>query len=158
MSYQTEILTRRRGRPPRFATAEDIWAEFSEYVAFVERNPIELPMHVVKGNKREEGKGGKVARPLTLEGFVTFAGVCQSWRDFARYQCERGAEFSAVITRVRECVRDNQISGGMAGIYNSNLTARLNGLTDRQDVTSGGKAVNIIIDNGNDNGNGNGGG
>ena len=143
MSYRSDII--KRGRPPRFATAEDIWTEFCAYVKFTDGYKIELPQHIVKGNKREEGRGGQVSQPLTLDGFMAFCGIGQCWKDFARYQCERGEDFSTVITRVRNTVRTDQIAGGLAGVYNSNLTARLNGLTDRQDVTSGGQPVDNIV-------------
>ncbi len=141
MSYRTEIV--KRGRPPRFKTAKDIWKEFLAYIEFCDRFPIDLPTHVVKGNKREEGKGGQVRRPLTLDGFITYCGIGQMWKDFARHQRDRGEEFSAVIARIYACVRDDQIAGGVAGIYNSNITARLNGLVDKKDVTSAGGQLDL---------------
>lgn len=144
MSYRGEIIRlKKMGRPPRFATAEDIWKEFVAYVDFVDKHKIELPTHIVKGSHRDEGRGGQVARPLTLTGFMVFAGVGQKWQDFARHQCERGSDFSKVITRIRNIVSNDQIEGGVAGIYNSNLTARLNGLTDKKDVTSKGERIDL---------------
>lgn len=145
MSYRSEIIRlKKMGRPPRFATAEDIWNEFVAYVDFVDKHKIDLPTHIVKGSHRDEGRGGQVARPLTLTGFMVFAGVGSKWQDFARHQCERGNEFSEVITRIRNIVSNDQIEGGVAGIYNSNLTARLNGLTEKQQV-SGTMEQSIVI-------------
>lgn len=147
MSYRTEVL--KRGRKPIFATAQDLWDTFYEYVAFVEAFPIDLPTTVVKGSTREEGRGGKVARPLTKVGFRAFCGIASEWADFAKYQRSRGADFSEVISRVEAIIEQDQIEGGLAGVYSSNLTARLNGLADKQDVTSDGKPLDrtvVVVD------------
>ena len=149
MSYRSDII-KRMGRPPRFKTAAELWQTFMDYVNFTDAYTIELPTTIIKGNKREEGHAGKVTQPLTLDGFMAFSGVGSTWADFSRYQCSRGEDFCEVITRVRNIVRADQLAGGMAGVYNSNLTARLNGLTDRQDVTSGGKQINIRFIDGNE--------
>ena len=54
------------------------------------------------------------------------------------------SEFVSIIHAIKERIRVDQIEGGMIGQYNSNLTARLNGLTERVDQTSGGEKVNNI--------------
>lgn len=149
MSYRSDIV--KRGRPARFKTATELWNTFVDYVNFTDGYAIELPQQVVKGNNRTEARAGKVTQPLTLDGFMAYCGVGQKWQDFARHQCDRGEDFSEVISRIRNIVRSDQLAGGMAGIYNSNLTARLNGLTDKQDLTSNGKQINIrFIDGANE--------
>lgn len=150
MTYRSELLKRKRGRPPYFKTAGELWQAFVAYCDFVDQHPIELPTYVSKKSKikgsESEGKGGKVARPLTLDGFLAFHGVGSTWTQFSDYTDKRGEDFSLVISRIRACVRADQIEGGLAGIYNSNLTARLNGLTDRQDVTSEGRKIDRVIE------------
>lgn len=145
MSYTSEIVKRWRGRPPIVKSAKHLSDLFAEYVEFAQQHPIELPQTIVKGNNRTEGRGGKVERPLTLQGFMAFVGLGYTWTDFKSHYKEKGEDFSAVITRIETSVRSQQIEGGLAGVYNSNLTARLNGLTDKQDVTSQGKRVSIVI-------------
>lgn len=153
MSYRSELARRMGGRPPVFKTPNDLWRCFLEYIAMVDAHDINLPTYIVKGSKRgakerdnsnkEEGKGGKVARPLTFQGFMAFTGMGSEWRTFASYTAKRSDEFSAVISRIRAVVQSDQIEGGLANIYNSNLTARLNGITDRQDITSGGEIIDL---------------
>ena len=142
MSFRMELV-KRTGRPPVFKTPDDLWRCFAEYVELVEKHEINLPTYVVKGSKREEGKGGKIARPLTLQGFMAFTGMGQEWRQFAEYTKQRGDDFSTVITRIKTIIESNQIEGGLANIYNSNLTARLNGLKDRTDHTSGDEPLDV---------------
>jgi hypothetical protein len=57
--------------------------------------------------------------------------------DLNRYFFNRDNEFSeyaTIITRIKEEIRQDQIEGSMVGQYNSNLTARLQGLVDKQEV------------------------
>lgn len=144
MSYTSEIIKRWGGRPPVVKSPRHLSDLFAEYVEFSHQHPIDLPQTIVKGNNKTEGRGGKVERPLTLQGFMAFVGLGYTWSDFkTRYGEKEG--FAVVITRVETAVRSQQIEGGLAGVYNSNLTARLNGLTDKQDVTSQGKRVSIVI-------------
>ena len=142
MSFRMELV-KRNGRPPVFETPDDLWRCFSEYVALVEQHDINLPTYVVKGSKREEGKGGKIARPLTFQGFMAFAGISREWADFEKYTKQRDEGFCEVITRIRRIIESDQVEGGLANIYNSNLTARLNGLKDRTDHTSGDEPLEV---------------
>jgi hypothetical protein len=41
-------------------------------------------------------------------------------------------------------IRQDQIEGGMVGQYNPSITQRLNGLTEKTDVTTGGDKINEI--------------
>lgn len=142
MSFRMELV-KRTGRPPIFETPDDLWRCFTEYVALVEQHEINLPTYVVKGSKREEGKGGKIARPLTFQAFMAFAGISSEWSDFEKYTKQRSEEFSEVTTRIRRIIESDQVEGGLANIYNSNLTARLNGLKERTDHTSGDESLNV---------------
>ena len=45
------------------------------------------------------------------------------------------AEFSPICHAIREVIRQDQIEGGMAGIYNPSITQRLNNLVDKQETS-----------------------
>lgn len=129
---------RKRGRPPKFKTAKELEKAFEDYKAFVDANPYEIVTEY-KG----ETMVRKIQHPYTLCGFMVFVDSGREWKDFARYNKERGEDFCALITRIETEVREHQVGGGMIGQYNSNLTARLNGLTDKKDVTSKGERIDL---------------
>lgn len=150
MSFRSDLCKRMVGRPPRFATPEELWQCFLDYVEMVDAYKIDLPMFMTKRNKKgkndeasDEGKAGQVARPLTFQGFMAFTGMGQDWNEFAKYTSTRSDDFSVVIKRIRATIENDQISGGLAKIYDSNLTARLNGLKDRTDHTSGDEPLEV---------------
>lgn len=75
-------------------------------------------------------------RPLIIEGFEVWLmdNGYVSYPDLTKYFDGTHKEFVPVSARIRNTVRQEQVAGGMAGIYNPSLTARINGLTDRQEV------------------------
>jgi hypothetical protein len=50
----------------------------------------------------------------------------------------------SVCSRIRKNIREDQIAGGMAGIYNASITQRLNGLTEKIQE-DGSKEVTIKV-------------
>ena len=128
---------KKRGRPPKFKTAKELAKAFEDYKAFCDEHPYEI-VTIFKGEESVR----YVQHPYTLCGFMVFCDMGE-WRDFARYTRERGDDFSTLISRIEVEVREHQVGGGMTGQYNSNLTARLNGLTDKKDVTSNGKEIDL---------------
>ena len=70
--------------------------------------------------------------PYTLEGFKRFCR--ENYGEVDQYLCNQDGyyqDFIGVVARIREEVRENQIVGGLLGFYNSSITARLNGLTEK---------------------------
>lgn len=89
----------------------------------------------------------RVKNPLLKQGFEAFAfrelgfGIGQ----YLDNQDKRYNEYVDVITCIRREWETNQINGTMTGKYKAaNLTARLNGFTEKQDITSNGKDIGDI--------------
>jgi hypothetical protein len=117
------------GRPRLLSSPEELWDLFERYIEWTKLNPV---------IKRElSGRTGEVVeipidRPLTIDGFLSFCwGRVGDIDAYFWNKDEKYSEFSAITTYIRKQIRDNQISGGVAGLYNANLTARLNGLVEK---------------------------
>jgi hypothetical protein len=122
------------GRPRIFKDPEELWQVFEEYVEHNKKNPrIKYEL---------SGRTGEVVPiplqpPLTLEAFnlfIFYKGLGDGARQYFENTGKAYDEFLGVTTRIRECVKSEQVQGGMLGLYNPNLTARLNGLTDKQEI------------------------
>ena len=52
------------------------------------------------------------------------------------------------VTRVREVIKDKQLSGAMNNVYNATITSRMNNLSDQLNIEHSGdkQSVNITID------------
>jgi hypothetical protein len=74
--------------------------------------------------------------PYTLEGFKRYCrkhyGEVQHYFDNTDKYYD---DFCVICRAIREEIREDQIIGGLLGFYNPSITQRLNGLTDKSEMT-----------------------
>ena len=109
-----------------------MWELFLAYKKEVKDNPRIKVEYVGKDG---DTKHTPIERALTVEGFKTFGAYHVGTLDHY-FKNTDGAydEYRPIINRVREEIRAEQMDGALVNHYNSNLTARINGLTDKQHV------------------------
>lgn len=72
---------------------------------------------------------------LTMEGFENYCEeVIGHVHQYFANQDNLYGDYMSICSRIRRHIRQDQIEGGMAGIYNASITQRLNGLVDKKDV------------------------
>ena len=121
-------------------TPEAMWELFEAYKKETKSRIRKIPKATVKGILYEEH-----TPPLTIEGFKSFCHNNVGDINGYFYNVENAyPEYLSIISRIKEEIRVDQIEGGMIGQYNSNLTARLNNLTERVDQTTQGEKVTEI--------------
>ena len=124
------------GKRKYIESPEIMWEHFLSYKKEVKSNPILVKDWVGKDATdvyREK------ERPLTIEGFECWCYDNDIISDLSQYFAnteQRYSDYQTICTRIRKAVRNDQIEGGMAGIYNPSITQRLNGLVEKtEDVT-----------------------
>jgi hypothetical protein len=132
------------GRPKNIETPEIMWDLFNRYKKDIKSNPFIVKDWV-------GGMGKQIYRekekPLTLEGFNVWCfeqGVASWLHDYFMNKEGRYKEFANICSIIKEQIRQDQIGGGMAGIYNASITQRLNGLTEKIQE-DGNKEVTIKV-------------
>jgi len=129
---------------PIYVTPEELEAYFEQYKEWVEENPILVQDYVGKDGTEVNRKKN---RPLTFDGFEIWLRknskikCCQHILDNVKSAYN---DFIDVSRYIKASVKADQIEGGMAGIYNPNITARLNGLTEKIQE-DGSKEVTIKV-------------
>ena len=110
-------------------TAEQMWDLFEAYVKKTKSNPIRKMVFVGKdGTKDYEDR----EKPLTFEGFKNY---CR--REIGEVEQyfinpdKRYDDYISICRAIKDEIKQDQIEGGMAGIYNPSITQRLNGLTEK---------------------------
>lgn len=129
------------GRPKNIESPDKLWEYFLKYKESVVKNPVLV--HDFVGKDAEEVRREK-QRPLTMEGFENWLEDNEIINDLGDYLAntdKRYSEFTTICSRIKRNIRQDQIEGGMTGIYNPSITQRLNGLTDKQDITTGGEKL-----------------
>jgi hypothetical protein len=125
-------------------SADDLWSFFDAYRSFIKVNPIktvEQKKGTVILGKGYEGDAGDLntvelphQRPLTLDGFENYVadlGIINDLGDYFSNKDGKYSDYSTICKRIKRVIRQDQIEGGMAGIYNPSITQRLNGLTEK---------------------------
>jgi hypothetical protein len=132
----------------KIKTPDIMWQLFEEYTASIKKNPFYI-VEQRKGNiimPKDSKKKLPSAiiklpamRPLTMEGFqnhLDALGVISDVTDYFENKDDRYTNYIRICQRIKRTIRQDQIEGGMAGLYNPSITQRLNGLVDKvqQDV------------------------
>lgn len=123
------------GRPRNVKTPELMWGLFLEYtldLEFKAEDWVKI-QYVGKDAIRKEDK---YKIPITFEGFKRFCWD-ENIGEVEQYFCNQDNlydEFIGVCTRIKNSIRENQVIGGMLGVYNPSITQRLNGLVEKQET------------------------
>lgn len=122
------------GLSKNIESPEQLLKLFDEYVEYIKGNPIKV-------NDWVGGMGKKIVRvkekPLTMVGFENYCfrqGVINDLKDYFSNKEDRYKDFAPICSRIREFIQQDQIEGGMAGIYNPSITQRLNGLVEKKEI------------------------
>jgi hypothetical protein len=113
-------------------TPEALRELWEKYKTHIKANPILVHDFV---GKDAHSVHREKQRPFTMAGFEVYCydaiGCVNQYFDNAdgRYEA-----YITICSHIRKEIRNNQIDGGMAGIFNPSITQRLNGLTDKQEI------------------------
>ena len=126
------------GKPKYIETPEKLLELFKEYTENLKPRAIEkaTPRGVITEMHTP---------PLTMEGFEVFCfekGL--TVEHYFRNTNDAYGDYCGICSHIRKVIRRDQIEGGMVGQYNPSITQRLNNLTERTDVTSGGDSISEI--------------
>lgn len=123
------------GKHKYIETPEKMWEYFIQYKEWVNENPIEIEDYVGKDADRVMRQK---PRPLTIEGFENWCYEKEIIGDLSHYFANTNGKYDDYLTicsHIRKSIRQNQIEGGMAGIFNPSITQRLNSLTEKTENT-----------------------
>jgi hypothetical protein len=120
-----------RGNKKYIDSPEIMWDLFEEYQAKVKSNPFMVRDWV--GGMAMQVERPK-EKPLTYEGFSNYVfskGILKDTDDYFGNTGGAYEQFSDVCSRIKRVIREDQIAGGMAGLYNPSITQRLNNLVEK---------------------------
>lgn len=133
------------GRPPTYKEPQELYAHFEEYKEWTNNNPIKVHDFV--------GKDGQEVfrlrqRPLSFDGFCSY--IFRTYKLYIAQYFEQSEghyeKFIGICRAIKQEIRQEQIDGGMAGIYNPSITQRLNGLTEKVQHEGGDKPLFMNLD------------
>lgn len=125
---------------PKKYSVNQLKKKFIEYVEHNKTHTMSKVESIKSGDKAGETFDVKLKVPLTIKGFTSFIGITH--QTFLNYESEDSYKaYFEVIKLIREFIENEQLQGASLGLYNSNIIARLQGLKEQTDVTSGGNEI-----------------
>lgn len=125
------------GRPRNMKKPEELLKIWDEYKSFIDANNDIEQVVTPKGDivNRE------IKKPYLKVGFEAY--VFRKYKfSIKDYLSNKYEEFSDVVTCIRNEWEEDQISGTITGKYKApNLVARLNGLTEKQEINLNAKKL-----------------
>lgn len=131
------------GKHKYIESPERMWELFCEYRNQIKSNPIQIVEQKKGTIVIPKGFEGEIPdpvvalpaqRPLTMEGFQNFLddnNVITDVTDYFENKNQAYTDFLRICKRIKRTIRQDQIEGGMAGIYNPSITQRLNNLVEK---------------------------
>jgi len=115
-------------------TPEKMWEYFLLYRDGIKEKPILVQDFVGKDG---EEVNRKKERPLTMEGFENYLfreNIITDVSDYFENKDNRYESYIHICRAIKRTIKQDQIEGGMAGIYNPSITQRLNGLKEQSET------------------------
>lgn len=119
------------GKRKYIETPEKLWEYFELYKKDTKSRPFLVKDWV---GKDAHDVYREKERPLTIEGFECWLAdqnIIDNLSNYFANSDNRYSDYSTICSRVKKAVRQDQIEGGMAGMYNPSITQRLNGLVEK---------------------------
>lgn len=134
-------------KPKLIETPQLLYEYFTQYKIWVMENPYKV--HDYVGKDAEEVYKRK-QRAITWSGFEGWLAENDIVSHLGNYEYNAlgsYAEYLPIITRIKKECSNDVINGALAGVYNPNIAARLEGLKEQQemDLTTGGKPFSLNI-------------
>lgn len=119
----------KHGRDKIFASAELLWEAAIEYFEWVDKHPWKRNEAIKSGENA--GKIIKIPtqRPYTLIGLCLYIGCNEAY--FRQFNHEDNKDFSTVLIRIEETIRNQKYEGGITGAFNASIVMRDLGLTEK---------------------------
>jgi hypothetical protein len=130
------------GRPRNIDTPETLWNLFQEYIVDLKTKESEW-LKVQYVGKEAQRMEDSFKLPLTFEGFKRYCWDVELGciEQYFKNQDELYKEYIPICSRIKNSIRENQITGGIIGVFNPSITQRLNNISDNIDMTSGGEKI-----------------
>jgi len=123
------------GRPRNIDSPEMMWKLFQDYVVDLKSKESEWlkVQYVGKEGVRETDE---LKLPLTLEGFKRYCWDIEVGciEQYFKNIDDKYSEFLPICSRVKNSIRENQITGGLLNVFNPSITQRLNDLSDKKEI------------------------
>lgn len=130
------------GRPRNIDSPETLWKLFLGYIEDSKDKESEW-LKVQYVGKEGIRTTDELKLPLTIEGFKRYCWDVEIGciEQYLKNSDGLYTEFIPICSRIKNSIRENQVLGGMLGVFNPSITQRLNNIKENVDITTDGKQL-----------------
>lgn len=132
----------KHGRDTLFSDPKAMWEAAEEYFQWCIENPLMEVQYVGKDAQRVEVPK---MRPFTKEGLCRYLNCNVGYLNEFESR-NTNADFSAVVTRIRETIYEQKFTGAAAGFLKESIITRDLGLADKKDLQVSGDIIVEYVD------------
>jgi len=114
-----------------FKSAQELefaWQAYKEHLVVEAEKWLKVQYVGKEGQRMEDA----YKLPYTMDGFEVFCyNNYGTVEQYFKNQDNYYSEFIPICSHIKKEIRENQITGGLLGVYNPSITQRLNGLAER---------------------------
>lgn len=116
-------------------TAQELEFTFKEYLDHNKTLTFYKPEMLKGGENAGQIVDVPIYSPLSIMAFCLFAEISvKTFNNYCNEDLQKGSELFHSAIRVRTYIQDEQLRGGLSGIYNANLAKVMNGLKEQQEI------------------------
>lgn len=126
------------GRPKNLKSPKILMAAAKEYFEWCDENPVIKNEMIKSGEHAGSIVAVPILRPYTwygLEMWLRDKNIVAKLDDYRANSRDAYSEFADSLMHITNIIRDQQLTGGLADIFNSNLISRVLGLTEKSEST-----------------------
>jgi hypothetical protein len=131
------------GQPKAIESPEKLWELFQEFREYVVKNPFKEHDFVGKDATEVHRKKMRPVSWIGFEGWLASQKILVHLGHYEQNTDGGYADYLPIIHAIKAICSADIVEGGMAGIYNHNLSARLVGLADKKEVDKTVKTINF---------------
>lgn len=121
-------------REKAISSPQELMALFRDYQAWCKDNPYKQHAFVGKDADEVEIKKERPYTWIGFEGWLANEGVLQHLGHYEQNSNDSYTDFLPIIRVIKRICSADVIDGALAGVYNQNIAARLEGLSDKKEV------------------------
>jgi len=114
---------------------EELYPYFEQLKAETKANPYKVIDWVGKDATEVVRKKERPITFIGFEGWLAKNGIVYHLGHYSDPKNESYAEYLPIIARIKAECRADTVEGALSGMFNSNLAARIEGITEKSEVT-----------------------
>jgi len=131
-------------------TPEELTDKINEWIEITQNSVWEKEDFIKSGPAAGEKVYLKTATPFLIQDLCLFLGVNRNYftqlsESIKDKKDNDSKDFSCIISHVEQLITNQKLQGATIGAYNPMIIARIEGLKEKQDITSNDDSISLSV-------------